>query len=88
MSQRQLVESSVQQRLIQGTPAHFRTHGAGILLLTVIENNRADLGFYQVERHIQISAQLRNPAVVHPKTHIHRDCLKGKGIVIVPTQLS
>ena len=67
----QLVEIVLQQRLIQGTPTHFGTHGAWIFLLPVVKNNGCDFCFDQRKGDIQLPAQRFNSGVVHTQSHIN-----------------
>ena len=38
-----LVDALGQQRFVQRAASHFGAHGAGVLLLSVVKNDRADL---------------------------------------------
>ena len=83
MSQRQLVEALVQNCLIQRPPAHFGAHGAGILLLAVVENNGRNLRFHHGIGHVPLLAQRRDLRIVHPQPHINGDCFQLIGLIKV-----
>ena len=82
MPQRQLVISSVKQRLIQRAAAHFGAHGAGILFLAVVKNNWRNLRLYNGIGNLQLLAQLRDGAVIHTQTHVNGNSPQLEELII------
>ena len=82
-----LVQTPLLQCAVQRSPAHFGTHGAGILLPAHIKNDVVDLTLQQSKGDIQVPAQPGHRRKVHPRpsigvSHVQGECLhlEGNGI--------
>ena len=87
MAQRDLVAAQFQQHIVQRAPAHFCAHGAGVLLVPVLENDRADLRLFDLIWHVQLRAQLRHRGKIHARqAHVDGDGLQLIRDGIIPPQ--
>ena len=71
MAQGQLIETFIHNSLIQSTTAHFGTHRARILFLTVIKNNGRNFRFDNGIGDFPLVAQRLHSTVIHAQTHIN-----------------
>ena len=74
MPERELVESALPRRVVQGAAPHFRAQRAGIFLLADVENDLCDLRGDDGIGHVQLPAQPFDAAhVKRAQAHIERD---------------
>ena len=84
VAQGDLVAAPVQKGLVQGAPAHFGAHGAGVLLMAMVEDDGTDLRVNGGVGDIQPAAQLRHRGKIHAgKAHVDGDGLQGEGAGMV-----
>ena len=67
---------------MQCPPAHFGTHGAGVLLPAHIKDDVVDLTLQQSEGDVQLPAQLGHRREVHPRPSIGAAHVQGEGLYL------
>ena len=85
VAQGDFVNALLPDQLIQGAPAHLCAHGAGIFLVAVVENDRADLRFHHRIRNVQAPAECLHPGKVHarePQVDGHGLQIKMLGVIL------
>ena len=60
VAQGNFIVALLAHQVVQRAAAHLCAHGAGVLLLAIVENDRADLRLLHKIGHVQPRAQLRH----------------------------
>ena len=82
-----LVAAKRKQHVVERAAAHLRAHRAGVPFVPVVEDDGADLGLFDLIRHLQLLAQRRHRREIHPRQpHVDRDGLQLVMRRIVPPQ--
>ena len=89
VAQRDLFVTARDDQLVERPAAHLCAHRAGVLLLTEVKDDGADLGALAHVRYLQLFTQRRDRRKIHPaQAHVDGERLEREGLGVIPAQRS